>query len=87
MQMYSYDEVVSMGRRASDRAGWHVTHAGGKGGGGDTQWGQRPVDVGGDMRVRAGDMWEEAGTQEGAVKGGSSGMYGQQQPVIVAGDT
>ena len=50
MWMYSYDEVVSMGRRASDRVGWHMTRAGGKGGGGDTRQGRRPIDVGGTCR-------------------------------------
>ena len=37
--------------------------AGGKGSGGCTRWGWRPVDVGGDVWVRAGGAWarEKAG--------------------------
>ena len=72
MWTYSYDKVVSTGRRASNGAGWPATRAGGKSGGGDTRWGRRPVNVGGDTWVRARDVWEEAGMWEGAVKGGSS---------------
>ena len=41
--------------------------------GGDMRRGRRPVNMGGDMWVRARDVWEEARMQEGADNGGGGG--------------